>query len=251
VRVIAIANQKGGVAKTTTAVNLSAGLAREGHQVLLIDLDAQANATQSLTLPDNDVATLGISEVLEGKSSITEAARNVTAKLQIVPSHINLARLEPLIQGALDAYRLRDALSHIQVDFTILDCPPSLGALTTNALVAATDVIVPVTASYYGLSAVSDFMETMGLVKRRINTQLRVLGILVTMYDARLTISKDVVLHLHQTYGDALFKTKINKNVRLDEAASAQQSVFDYDASSRGAEDYQALLREVIDRVQA
>ncbi|MDQ3396568.1 MAG: ParA family protein [Deinococcota bacterium] len=239
------------MAKTTTSVNLSAALAREGHRVLLIDLDPQANATQSLALPDGDMAALGIAEVLEGKSGMAEAARYLSPTLQLVPSHIKLARLEPLIQGALDTYRLRDALSPIATDFVILDCPPSLGALTTNALVAATDVIVPVTASYYGLSAVSDFMETMQVVKRRINADLRVLGILVTIYDARPTISKDVVALLVKTYRDVMFTTMINKNIRLDEAASAQQSIFDYDPSSRGAEDYQALLQEVLSRVQA
>jgi chromosome partitioning protein len=251
VRIIAVANQKGGVAKTTTSVNLAAGLAREGHQVLLIDLDAQANATQSLRLPDNDVASLGIYEVLEGKASMSEAARVIADRFRLVPSHIKLARLEPLLQGALDAYRLRDALSSEDAGFVVLDCPPSLGALTTNALVAATDVVVPVTASYYGLSAVSDFMETMEVIKRRINPKLCLLGILVTIYDGRPTISKDVVAVLEKSYGDTIFKTMISKNVRLDEAASAQASIFDYDPSSRGAEDYQAFLQEVISRVQA
>lgn len=250
-RVIAIANQKGGVAKTTTAVNLSAGLAQEGYQVLLIDLDAQANATQSVSLPDADMATLSIAEVLEGKIKIADAARIVAERLAVVPSHIKLARLEPLIQGALDAYRLRDALSPVHADFVVLDCPPSLGALTTNALVAATDVIVPVTASYYGLSAISDFMETMEMIKRRINPDLRLLGILVTVYDGRPTISKDVMALLKQTYDQTLFKTVINKNIRLDEAASAQQSIFEYDPVSKGAADYWSLLREVISRVQA
>lgn len=250
-RVIAIANQKGGVAKTTTAVNLSAGLAQEGYRVLLIDLDAQANATQSLTLPDGDMTKVSIAEVLEGKATIADAARTVAERLDVVPSHIKLARLEPLIQGALDAYRLRDALSPVRSDFVILDCPPSLGALTTNALVAATDVIVPVTASYYGLSAVSDFMETMEMIKRRINPGLRLLGILVTVFDGRPTISRDVMALLQQTYDQTLFKAVINKNVRLDEAASAQRSIFEYDPLSKGAEDYRSLLKEVVSRVQA
>lgn len=246
--VIAIANQKGGVAKTTTAINLAAGLAQKGFDTLLIDLDAQANASQSLLSPEVDASTCGTYEVLEGTVSIAAATRRVSERLGIVPSHIKLAKLEPLLQGALDAYRLRDALSPVRSDYIILDCPPSLGALTTNALVAATDVVVPVSPSYYGLNAVNDFMETMELIQRRINRELNLLGILVTLYDPRLNISRDVVNVLQEAYREKIFTTTIAKNVRLDEAASAQQSIFEYDPGSRGAEDYGAFMDEVVTR---
>lgn len=245
-KIIAIANQKGGVAKTTTAINLASGLAMRGSRTLLVDLDAQANATQSLPSPTDAAAT--IYEVFNQELSIAEAIYTVDDNFDALASHIGLAKLEPQLQGAVDAYRLREVLEGLPYDYVVVDCPPSLGALTTNALVAATHVLVPVTASYYGLNAVADFIETFERIRKIINTRLKLLGVVVTIYDSRLTIAKDVVTVLRETYGDDVFKTVIHKNVRLDEAASDRSSIFNYDPTSRGAADYQSLLEEVLVR---
>lgn len=247
--VIAVANQKGGVAKTTSAVNLAAALSTRGRKTLLVDLDPQANATQSLPVPE-DVAA-GTFDVLAHGSSLIESAYALSPTLSLLPSHIKLARLEPQLQGAVDAYKLKEALDSLPFEFVIIDCPPSLGALTTNALVASTHVLVPVTASYYGINAVNDFMETFYQVKRVINPQLVLLGILVTIYDSRVTIARDVVELLKETYTDQLLTTVISKNIRLDEAASAQTDIFSYDSRSKGAEDYTQLTEEVLSRVSA
>jgi chromosome partitioning protein len=244
--VIAVANQKGGVAKTTTAINLAAGLASQGNATLLIDLDAQANATQSLPLVDSTEQTTY--EVLSDVLRVDEAVQEVHSTFHVLPSHIKLAKLEPQLQGPVSGYKLRSALKELPYDYVVIDCPPSLGALTTNALVAATHVLVPVTATYYGLNAVADFMETFGQIRSIINPKLQLLGMVVTIFDGRLTIAKDVVALLRQTYEDDVLDTVIHKNVRLDEAASGQSDIFSFDPASRGAQDYRALLEEVVSR---
>lgn len=249
-KVIAIANQKGGVAKTTTAINLASGFSRQQARTLLVDLDPQANATQSLPQPEQVTAPT-VFDVFSGVLSVREAAYEVGERLDLVASHIKLAKLEPQLQGAVDSYRLREALEGLPYDYVVIDCPPSLGALTTNALVAASHVLVPVTASYYGLNAVADFIETFNQIRRIINTNLELLGIVVTIFDSRLTISNDVISVLRETYGTAVFETVIHKTVRLDEAASGRTSIFEYDAASRGAEDYHRLLEEVLKRASS
>lgn len=245
-KIIAIANQKGGVAKTTTAINLASGLALKGIPTLLVDLDPQANATQSLPPQHGDLSA--VYEVLNQEIGVLEAAYQVGDNLDVLASHIKLAKLEPQLQGAVDAYRLREALDGLPYRYVIIDCPPSLGALTTNALVAATHVLVPVTASYYGLNAVADFMETFTQIRKIVNTRLQLLGIVVTIYDGRLKIANDVVDVLRETYGDTVLDSVIQKNVRLDEAASDRSSIFDYDSNSRGADNYRELLEEVLKR---
>ncbi len=249
VRVIAIANQKGGVAKTTTAVNLASGLALNGTRTLLVDLDPQANATQSLPQPEKVVAT--VFDVLSGVLTVSEATYAVDPHLDLLASHIKLAKLEPQLQGVVDAYRLRDAFNGLPYEYIVVDCPPSLGPLTTGALVAATHVLVPVTASYYGLNAVADFMETYAQIQSRINLQLRLLGIVITIFDRRLKIANDVATLLRENYRSDVLTTVIEKNVRLDEAASGQTSIFSYDGTSRGAENYRQLLKEVLERADA
>lgn len=247
--IIAVANQKGGVAKTTTAVNLAAGLAAHGSATLLIDLDAQANATQSLTIADDIEQTTY--EVLGDNATIPDAVQELGPNFHVLPSHIKLAKLEPQLQGPIAGYKLRGALEGLPYDYVVIDCPPSLGALTTNALVAATHVLVPVTATYYGLNAVADFMETFSQIRKVVNPRLQLLGVMVTIFDGRLTISKDVLRLLHEAYGRDMLNTVIYKNVRLDEAASGRSDIFTFDPTSRGAQDYQALLKEVIERVGA
>lgn len=246
-KVIAIANQKGGVAKTTTAINLASGLANRGQRTLLVDLDPQANATQSLPVPEG--ATTTIYEVFNREVGVSDAVYAAGENLDALASHIKLAKLEPQLIGAVDAYRLRETLEGLPYDYTVIDCPPSLGALTTNALVAATHVLVPVTASYYGLNAVADFMETFSQIRKIVNPKLEFLGIVVTIYDARLTIARDVEALLRETYAEQVLDTVIHKNVRLDEAASDRSSIFSFDPASRGAADYSKLLEEVLERV--
>lgn len=250
--VIAVANQKGGVAKTTTALNLAVGLSRqpEQYRVLMVDLDPQANATESLPVDLEQVQKAGVYQVLEKKLSFADVAQQVAPNLDVSPSHIGLARLEPTLSAALATYRLQEALEKTDYDFVVIDCPPSLGGLTTNALVAAHDVIVPVKPATYGLSAVRDFMETFGLVQRRMNKPLGLLGVLITLYDSRTTLSKDAIAYLEEAFGDAMFQTRIRMNVRLDEAASARESIFHFAPSSSGAEDYGAFVQEVLDRVR-
>lgn len=245
-KVIAIANQKGGVAKTTTAINLASGLANRGQRTLLVDLDPQANATQSLPVPAGPTTT--IYEVFNHEVGVLDAIYSADDNLDALASHIKLAKLEPQLTGAVDAYRLREILDGLPYTYIVIDCPPSLGALTTNALVAATHVLVPVTASYYGLNAVTDFMETFDQLRRIVNPKLQLLGIVVTIYDARLTIAKDVDALLRETYSNQMLTTVIHKNVRLDEAASDRSSIFSFDPGSRGAADYGELLKEVLER---
>jgi chromosome partitioning protein len=248
---LAVANQKGGVAKTTTAVNLADGLVKKGKRTLLIDLDSQANATENFPVDMSDLHIRGIYEVLTQQKRMSEVIRTVPSGLDLVTSHIKLAKLEPTLATALDAYKLKDSLVGLAYDYVIFDCPPSLGAITQNALIAAQQVIVPVKPSYYGLGAVEDFMETFEQTKRRLNQDLEVLGILVTIYDGRTKLARDVFEELKERYGDLLFTTIIQNNVRLDEATSAQQSIFDYDPKSSGAENYAAFVEEVMARVEA
>jgi chromosome partitioning protein len=247
-KTIAISNQKGGVAKTTTAINLAHGLVRKGQRVLLIDLDSQANTTESLPIDMSEVASRGVYEVLNGELSVAQAVRNLDANFDLLPSHIKLARLEPQLNGAVDAYRLKDALAEVQSDYVIIDCPPSLGPLTQNALIAASHVLIPVKPAYFGLSAVSDFLETCEQVKRRLNPALKIAGILLTQYDPRTKLAQDVAAELSSRYGDLMFQTRIQTNIRLDEATSAKLSIFSYDPKSSGALNYGALVEEVLAR---
>lgn len=248
---LAVTNQKGGVAKTTTAVNLADGLVKKGKRTLLIDLDSQANATENFPVEVSDLHTNGIYEVLTQQKRMHEVIRTVPSGLDLVTSHIKLAKLEPTLASALDAYKLKESMIGLNYDYVIFDCPPSLGALTQNALLAAQYVVVPVKPSYYGLGAVEDFIETFEQTKRRLNQDLEVLGILVTIYDGRTKLARDVMEELKGRYGELLFSTIIQNNVRLDEATSAQQSIFDYDPKSSGAENYASFVEEVMTRVEA
>lgn len=249
--IIAVANQKGGVAKTTTSLNLAAGIAARSHRVLLIDLDAQANATSSTPVNLEKAANASIFHVLGELRPMTTVIQNAWDGVDLVPSSIQVARLEPTLSGALDVYRLKEALEPFDYDFVILDCPPSLGPLTLNALVAATHVLVPVKAATYGLAAVSDFEQTRVVVSKRLNPNLKLLGILITQWDGRTVLSREAAEYLEEQYGNHLLETRIRVNVRLDEAVSAQLPIFDFDPGSSGAHDYAALTEEVLRRVYA
>jgi chromosome partitioning protein len=248
--VYAIANQKGGVGKTTTAVNLAACIAEAGYETLLIDMDSQANATVGLGLPKD--ASPSIYEVLAGDAALADALRPSTIEhLAIVPASPDLAGANvelPRIEGSEN--RLRDALAPIRdhYAFTILDCPPSLGPLTVNALVAADRVIVPVQAEYFALEGLAGLLDTLALIQRELNPRLTVAGMLLTMHDGRTRLAQDVEREVREHFPQLVFDTVIPRSVRLGEAPSFGRPVIHHDPHSSGAEAYFELAKEVAAR---
>jgi len=248
--VYAIANQKGGVGKTTTAVNVAAGVAAAGHQVLLCDLDQQCNATVGLGLGRN--LTPSAYECLAGETSVAEAARPAGPdNLWILPASDDLAGASvelPRIDGF--ERRLRDSLGPVRERFaiTLLDCPPSLGPVTVNALVAADRVLVPVQAEYFALEGLVQFLETLDLVRRELNPGLVLTGVVVTMHDERTRLAHDVERELREHLPDQILDTVIPRSVRVAEAPSYGLPVLDHAPASRGAVAFRELVRELADR---
>jgi chromosome partitioning protein len=249
--IVAVVNQKGGVGKTTTAINLGAALAELGHPVLLIDLDPQANSTSGLGL-DPSRARLNVYHLLTGVATIDKVIQPTgMAGLQLVPSHIDLAGGEIELSELPDRESLlRRGLELIPPDVScvIIDCPPSLGLLTLNALTAATSMLIPTQCEFFALEGLRHLMYTHQLIRSRLNPRLAIAGILMTQFDARTTLSWDVLESVRRSHPHHLLETLIPRNVRISEAPSHGKSVLEYDPMCRGAAAYRALAKELLER---
>ncbi len=250
-RVIAIANQKGGVGKTTTAINLSAALAEAGKKVLTIDLDPQGNTSSGLGIDKNAIRST-VYELMIGEATLYESIqRNVLENLSVLPSNVELAGAEIELIGVDEKeFILKKYVDIIRDDyeFIIIDCPPSLNTLTVNAMTTADTVIVPIQCEYYALEGLSQLIHTINLVKKRLNPHLEIEGVVFTMYDARTNLSLQVVENVKENLQQTIYKTIIPRNVRLAEAPSHGMPITEYDPRSTGAEGYRALAQEVIER---
>lgn len=250
-RVLAIVNQKGGVGKTTTAINLASLLAAKGKKVLLIDMDPQGNATSGFGIDKNSL-DLTVYDILINDDPVKEVIIDTGRKrLDLCPANIQLAGAEVELVGLVSREtRLKRAISGIKdnYDFVLMDCPPSLGLLTVNALTAADGVLVPIQSEYYALEGLTQLMETVTLVKRGLNPALSVFGVVVTMFDSRTQLAHQVAGEVKRYFGDKVFRTIIPRNVRLSEAPSFGKSIVEYDPRSKGAESYDTLAKEVIRR---
>ena len=251
-RMIAFANQKGGVGKTTSAVNVAASLGLLGHKVLLVDLDPQGSATSGVGIAKKRLR-FSVCDLLLGGCRPQDAILTTEFKnLDVLPSNISLAGTEfDLIDGDEAQARLQNAFSAFKddYDYIIIDCPPSLGMLTINALSASDGVVIPMQCEYYALEGLSQLMATVGRIKKRYNPHLCIVGILVTMYQARLTLSAQVMAELKKHYGDRLFDTPIARNVKLSEAPGFGRPVHYLDKSARGAKEYLQVAKELTMRI--
>lgn len=254
-KIIAIVNQKGGVGKTTTAINVAAQLAsaKQDTTVLLIDLDPQGNSTSGLAIP-KEQSTLTTYNVIHGDQSISSAiVKTNVAQLFVLPANTNLAGSEvELVNQPSREFVLTNAIKELTEQFTyiLIDCPPSLGLLTVNGLTAANNVLIPVQAEYYALEGLSQLLNTIAVVKQSTNPRLELLGVVLTMFDKRNSLSNQVASEVRNYFGDRLFKTIIPRNVRLAEAPSFGQTIYEHDRWSKGARAYKALAKEIKERLK-
>lgn len=243
--IIAVLNQKGGVGKTTTAINLAAYLVKGGHKVLVVDADPQGNSTSGLGV-DKQGQKITLYDVLFSRTEVSKALQKPKSKPHLLPANADLAGAEvELVNLPGREFYLKHALEALSYDFIIIDCPPSLGLLTVNALCAATDVLIPVQAEYYALEGLSQLLATIQQVQAALNPGLNLLGVVLTLYDPRNSLSEQVKRELQGHFGEKLFETIIPRNVRLAEAPSFGKPIMEYDKWSKGARAYKALAKEV------
>lgn len=251
--ILAIANQKGGVGKTTTAINLAAALASKGLDTLLIDLDPQANSSMTY-LEIQDLEMTNYEALTDPEVTLSQVVLPVETieNLFVAPSTISLAKIESKLLGEIDSYyKLKDALDGVRstYDYIVIDTPPTLGIMTVNALVASTHVLIPIQSSYFALEGTDDLLETIDKIKQRANPELQILGALLTLYDKRTLLSKDVHKQVRKAFGKKLFKTVISKSVRLEESPAHRESIFTFSPRSSGAFEYYKLSEEILSRV--
>ena len=250
-RIIALANQKGGVGKTTTAINLSAALAADGKRVLLVDADPQANASSGLGVDIRELQA-SIYECLVSGTNPKEAVMETEVEnLHLIPSHIDLVGAEIEMLNLPDREQLlKRVLQQIRedYDYILIDCSPSLGLITVNALTAADSVIIPVQCEFFALEGIAKLLNTIKIIKSQLNPSLSIMGFVLTMYDNRLRLSNQVLDEVRRHFGDLVFSTVIARNVRLSEAPSHGQTILDYEPKSKGAVAYKALAKEVMNR---
>lgn len=248
---IAVINQKGGVGKTTTVINIGAYLAKRGFSVLVVDLDPQANATSGLGV-DKQQIDVGMYEVLLSGAPVNGVARDTNiVGLRVLPTNASLATAEIDLAGeAKREYRLQNSMKNLVYDYILIDCPPALGLLTVNALTAADSVLIPVQAEYYALEGLGQLLEVIQMVRGGPNSNLEILGIVATMYDSRTSLSDQVLKELQKHFGNKVFDTVIPRNVRLAEAPSFGRSILEHDKWSKGARSYKQLAKEIEKRAK-